>query len=58
MSKQMLLCARTNNQGSMCSTEIGYTEEEWEGLSEDERLEIIGEFTGDVVDLWVQPEGE
>nr|ELR5210098.1 hypothetical protein [Providencia rettgeri] len=56
MSKQMLLYARTNNQGSTCSTDIGYTESEWEKLSEDERLEVIAEYTGDVVDLWVQPE--
>lgn len=56
MSKQMLLYARTNNQGSTYSTDIGYTESEWAKLSEDERLEIIAEFTGDVVDLWVQPE--
>lgn len=38
MSKQMLLYARTNNQGSTCSTEVGYTESEWAKLSEDERL--------------------
>ncbi|EJD6474884.1 hypothetical protein AB7459_14430 [Providencia rettgeri] len=56
MSKQMLLYARTNNQGSTCSTEVGYTESEWAKSSEDERLEIIAEFTGDVVDLWVRPE--
>ncbi len=56
MSKQMLLYARTNNQGSTCSTDIGYTESEWAKLSENERQEIIAEYTGDVVDLWVQPE--
>nr|WP_306804530.1 hypothetical protein [Providencia sp. PROV019] len=56
MSKQMMLYARTNNQGSTCSTDIGYTESEWAKLSEDERLEVIAEYTGDVVDLWVQPE--
>ncbi|EOX5955213.1 hypothetical protein ACPS97_003715 [Providencia rettgeri] len=56
MSKQMLLYARTNNQGSTCSTDIGYTESEWAKLSEDERLEVIAEYTGDVIDLWVQPE--
>ncbi|WP_231137174.1 DUF7167 family protein [Providencia rettgeri] len=56
MSKQMMLYARTNNQGSTCSTEVGYTESEWAKSSEDERLEIIAEFTDDVVDLWVRPE--
>lgn len=54
MSKQMYLYARTNNSGSKCGTELDITESEWNKLTEDERLQVIAEFTGDVVDLWVE----
>ncbi|EMT5586378.1 TPA: hypothetical protein U2M30_001148 [Providencia stuartii] len=54
MSKQMYLYARTNNSGSKCGTELDITESEWNKLTEDERLQVIAEFTGNVVDLWVE----
>ncbi|ASB00661.1 hypothetical protein AM403_02825 [Proteus mirabilis] len=55
MSRQMVLVARLDNASSTRSVDIGYTQSEWEKLTEDERVEIINDFTGEIVDLWVQP---
>lgn len=58
VSKPMALYASTNVEGSVCSIEIDVTEDEWNAMSEDSQNEIIGEFTGNVVDIWVAPAEE
>ena len=53
-NKQMYLVASTNNTGSDCDTPLDITEGEWVALNDEERGQLIGEFMGDVVDIWVE----
>lgn len=55
MSERMvILKARTNNVGSECSTELGFTESEWKEMSEEERDIIVKEFLGNIFECWTE----
>ena len=56
--RQMILHAATDTIGSECTVALDHTKEEWDQLSEDEQLQIINEYSSNIVDLWITEEEE
>lgn len=52
--RQMLLHVETD--GGNATTDIGYDEEQWKLLTDAEQIEVINEFTANVVNIYVKPE--
>lgn len=56
--KHMVLHVSTDAVGSECTVDLGYTESEWNSLSEDQQNEAISEMRGNLMDEWVTAEKE
>jgi len=53
---EMMMTIATNKVGSACTYGMGYTEEEWKAMDEDEQGEILTEFVWQHIDVSVSPE--
>lgn len=50
---EVLIYVRTNKQGSeSCAGGTGYNREEWDSLTEEERVEITNELIWNVIDVY------
>lgn len=56
--KHMVLHVSTDTVGSEYTVDLGYTESEWNSLSEDQQNEAISGMRGNVMDEWVTAEKE
>ena len=57
MSK-IVLHAKTNPARTECTTDLRYSKEEWEAMSEEEQGGIINETMANIVELWVTEDKE
>lgn len=54
MTKTMVLKAATNNVGSECECDMGFSPEEWATMSEEEQQQNIREYTPNILEIWVE----
>lgn len=51
-TKYVHICLATRKVGSRTSHNTGYTREEWDKMTEDERTRITNEIMWDYLDIW------
>lgn len=51
-NKKVMLFARTDVDGSECSTELPVTHAEYAKLTDEERDYLVTEVLGDIVEIW------